>query len=34
VGLLWFSIFIILKQPSSDAEYFSGGTLGDVLRVA
>jgi hypothetical protein len=32
--LLWFSIFVLLNQPFSDAEYLSGGTLGDVLRVA
>jgi hypothetical protein len=32
--LLWFSTFIILNQTFSDAEFLSGGALGDVLRVA
>ena len=30
--LVWFSTFILLKQPLSDAEYLSGGTMGHVLR--
>jgi hypothetical protein len=32
--LLRLSILTPLKQPFSDAEYLSRGTLGDVLRVA